>query len=119
MRVLIEQECAAVAGGHESECEQVVTTILIVGGAIGGGMVSGGPGALTGATIGGLAAQALAHPICKAIEKEGEETEEVGRELQNWFDNKYVSWFQTRGSNGPNQPKIYAPHELVPDGATY
>ena len=116
MRVLIEQECAAVAGGHESECEQTVTTILIVGGAIGGGMVSGGPGALTGATIGGLAAQALAHPICKAIE--GEE-EEVGPELQNWFDNKYDSWFQSRNSSNPNQPKIYAPHELVADGATY
>ncbi|MYA30747.1 MAG: hypothetical protein F4Y31_05880 [Gammaproteobacteria bacterium] len=73
MRLLLDQECAAVAGGHESECEQAVTLAFIVGGALAGAAVSGGGGALVGAAVGSHVADATAHYICSSDEESDEE----------------------------------------------
>ncbi len=71
MRVLINQECAAVAGGDQSECERnVMWAGAITGGVIGavaGGMAGGvgaAPGALAGAGTGGLIADLVGPGLC-------------------------------------------------------
>ena len=80
MRVLPDQECAAVAGGHESECETTVKTVAIVAGAITGavvgssaGGVGAGPGAIVGGSAGGLVAEVVAPAICRKPEKKEED----------------------------------------------
>ena len=71
MRVLLDTECAAVAGGHESECVQKTTAVGIAAGALIGGVAgasAGGvgalPGAVAGAGVGSLVAQVAAPPLC-------------------------------------------------------
>ena len=71
MRVLINQECAAVAGGGQSECERDVTVAgAITGGVIGAaaGSMAGGvgaaPGALGGAGVGALVGDLVGPTVC-------------------------------------------------------
>ena len=126
MRVLLDQECDAVAGGHQSACERAVTNAgIIAGAAIGaaGGAMAGGagilPGAVAGAGIGSLVAQVVAPFVCGAPEEEEEELEPVDPQVQNWSDNQHADWYQHRGSTGPAGNTIYGPHEYVVDGAKY
>ncbi len=71
MRVLINQECAAVAGGGQSECERNVelagmATGAVVGAAAGaaaGGIGAAG-GAIAGAGVGSLVANTVGPIFC-------------------------------------------------------
>lgn len=88
MRVLLDQECAAVAGGNPfegaedlsdagresflSSCEEAVTGACVTGGAfIGSAVGSGVPGvgtvggAIAGASAGQLVATVVAPPVCR------------------------------------------------------
>ena len=85
MRVLLDQECAAVAGGNAfadaeapdpssdlAACEEAVTTTAVVAGAyVGGtlGSAAGGmgavPGAIAGGSAGHLVATVAAPPYCR------------------------------------------------------
>ena len=85
MRVLFDQECAAVAGGNSfagaeapdpssdlAACEEAVTSTAIAAGAyVGGtlGSAAGGMGVVPGAVLGGgagqLVAQVAAPPYCR------------------------------------------------------
>lgn len=83
MRVLLNQECAAVAGGNQSECERNVelagiATGAVVGGVAGGlaGGVGAVPGALAGAGAGSLVAQVVGPPLCRWSKNEESEDEE-------------------------------------------
>lgn len=127
MRVLLDNECRAVAGGHNSACEQAVTTTLVAGGAITGAVLAspGGPtaaaGALVGAAVGSYIADATAHYICSSIEQsdEAEEEDYVEPEIQAWHDNQYGAWGANRLSNDWDDSRVYAPHDYVADGASY
>lgn len=113
MRVLLETECGAVAGGHKSTCEQAVTTTFIVAGAIGGAVVGNLPGALVGAGIGAYAADATAPYICAEIEKSRQEKEEeaaLEEERDALFEQQYVNWSQGTGSD---DFEVTGPHHLV------
>lgn len=85
MRVLLDQECAAVAGGNPfadaeapdpsadlAACEERVTSTAIVAGAYvgaavgaGAGGVGAGPGAIAGGSAGHLVATVAAPPMCR------------------------------------------------------
>ena len=121
MRELLDRECAAVAGGHQSDCEYVVTAVLIVGGGVAGGLATGGPGAAVGMGVGAVAAQVIARPYCAWVEKqeEEEEVDYVDPEVQDWHDNQYSAWHQSNASPNQHEPTVYAPHEYVADGASY
>ena len=117
MRVLIEQECAAVAGGHESECEESLKTALIVGGALMGAGFGGPGGALMGAGAGALAADAFGPGLC-SMGEDGEEEEQEGTddpELDALFMQQLVNWLQKTGY-GPNAT---GPHQLIVDQSGY
>ena len=114
MRVLIEQECAAVAGGHKSECEKSLKTALIVGGALMGVGWGGPGGALIGAGAGALAADAFGPGLCSMGRTEEEEEEQDGAddsELDALFTQQYVNWSQNSGYG----PDTTGPHQLVVD----
>ena len=113
MRLLLEQEYEAVAGGHESECEQTVKTIFIASGMLGGALGGTVPGAIAGGALGALVAEATGHYIC-AMGKDEEEEEQEGTddpELDAAFMQQYVNWRQNSGY-GPNAT---GPHQLVVD----
>ena len=113
MRLLLEQEYEAVAGGHESECEQTVKTILIASGMLGGALGGTVPGAIAGGALGALVAEATGHYIC-AMGKDDEEEEQDGTddpELDAAFMQQFVNWLQKTGY-GPNAT---GPHQLVVD----
>ena len=118
MRLLLEQEYEAVAGGHESECEQTVKTILIISGALGGALGGGGlPGGIAGGTYGALVAEVAAPYIC-AMGEGGEEEEQGGAddpELDASFMQQLVNWLQQTGY-GPN---VTGPHQLIVDQSSY
>lgn len=88
MRVLLDQECAAVAGGNPfagaedlsdagresftSGCEEAVTNTAIAAGATAGAIVGSGaggmgavPGAIAGGSAGHLVATVVAPPYCR------------------------------------------------------
>ena len=94
MRVLLDQECAAVAGGHQSACERNVTIAAVATGALIGAAAGGAVGAVGGAGTGSLIAQIVAPPLCSWAEgeQEEEEPEPVEPELQDWHDNQYAAW---------------------------
>ena len=127
MRVLLDNECGAVAGGHESACEQAVTTTLVVGGAVAGAVLAspGGPaaaaGALVGAAVGSYVADATAHYICSSFEQSGGEDQGdfVDPEIQDWHDNQYSAWHANGQSYGWDAQSVYAPHDYVADGSSY
>ena len=80
MRVLLDQECAAVAGGHESQCEKGVTSAAIVIGAGVGAIVGSGaggvgaiPGAIAGGSAGALVAEVVGPILCASEDEESEE----------------------------------------------
>ena len=85
MRLLLEQECAAVAGG-DGDVEACVrtTTLASIGfgavlGAAAGSAVGGAgaaPGAIGGAGVGALVAEVVAEPLCEWAHGEEEEEEE-------------------------------------------
>ncbi len=116
MRVLIEQECAAVAGGHKSECEESLKTALIVGGALMGAGFGGPGGALAGAAAGALAADAFGPGLCSMDRTDEDEDEGEGEddsEMDALFMQQYVNWRQNPGNSyGPNAT---GPHQLVVD----
>lgn len=74
MRLLIDHECGAVAGGGTSFCEQLVTTVFIVAGAA-GGSCAGGIGTIPGAAYGAVVAEATKGWICGTDDDESEEEE--------------------------------------------
>ncbi len=118
MRVLLDKECAAVAGGHESQCEADVTTAAIMtGAAIGAatGAAAGGvgaiPGAVAGAGVGSLVAQVAAPTFCSWFDDEEEEVDYVDPEVEAWSHSQYSAWHAGED--------VYAPHEYVADGASY
>ena len=84
MRLLLEQECAAVAGGDDVEACVRTTTLVAIGfGAAVGGVVGAaaggagaGPGAVGGAGVGALVAEVVAEPLCEWAYGEEEEEEE-------------------------------------------
>ena len=118
MRVLLEQEYEAVAGGDSPSCEQTVKTILIVSGAIGGGLGGGGlPGAILGGTYGSLVADATAPFICAmGKDEDEEEDEEVSEEeLAEIFEQEYVRWSQNSRLGNSYGRNITGPHQLVVD----
>lgn len=127
MRVLLDNECGAVGGGHDSACEQAVTTTMIAGGAMIGAVLAspGGPtaaaGALVGAAVGSYVADATAHYICSAFEQSSaaEEEDYVEPEIQDWHDNQYGAWGANRNAGGSDDSRVYAPHDYVTDGASY
>ena len=118
MRVLLEQEYEAVAGGHVSDCEQTVKTILIASGVLGGALGGGGiPGAIAGGALGALVAEATGHYIC-SMGEEQEEEEQDGTddpELDALFMQQYVKWLQNLGFGNSFGPKTTGPHQLVVD----
>lgn len=113
MRVLLEKECAAVAGGHKSECERKLTKALIVAGVI-GGAAGGIPGAIAGGGAGALLAEAFAYDLCAMSEAERaakeEEDQEIDPEVLQHFEQQYVNWL-LRGIGSD----ITGPHQLVVD----
>jgi len=121
MRVLLDKECAAVAGGHESQCVADVTTAAIMTGAAigaaagaGAGGVGAIPGAVAGAGVGSLVAQVAAPTFCSWFDGEesgGEEEEYVDPEVEAWSHSQYAAWHAGED--------VYAPHEYVADGASY
>lgn len=128
MRLLIDTECAAVAGGDAvSECVANVTTgAIITGAAIGGaaGAAAGGagvlPGAVAGAGTGSLVAQIVAEPLCRwAVGEDEEERDEVDPAIEDWTANQYASYNQSHYQDPYSSDRVYAPHEYVADGASY
>lgn len=118
MRVLIETECGSVAGGHESQCEQGVTTAAIVMGAGVGAIVGTGaggvglvPGAIAGGSAGALVAEVVGPPLCRWEEKRKEKEEEEAREERDaLFEQQYVNWSQGTGSDNF---EVTGPHQLI------
>lgn len=88
MRVLLDQECAAVAGGSQAECERNVELAGIATGAVIGGVAGGMafgvgavPGALAGAGVGSLVAQVAGPPLCRwDANRKSEDEESDGEE---------------------------------------
>lgn len=131
MRLLIDHECAAVAGGDAvSDCVDNVTTgAIITGAVIGGaaGCAAGGVGALSGAVAGAgtgsLVAQVVAEPFCRWAVGEEEERDPVDPEIEDWSANQYASYNQSQTTNYNPDPyssdQVYAPHQYVADGASY
>ena len=121
MRVLLDKECAAVAGGHESQCVADVTTAAIMTGTAIGAIAGAGaggvgaiPGAVTGAGVGSLVAQVVAEPFCSWAEEwesEEEDVDYVAPEVEAWSHSQYSAWHAGED--------VYAPHEYVADGASY
>ena len=112
MRVLHEQECAAVAGGHESECERGLKKALFVAGALAGGALGNLPGAAGGAGLGVAFAEAFGHEICAMDDHEGQGDEDedhgIDPEILKHFEQQFVNWWlRSFGSD------ITGPHELV------
>ena len=129
MRVLLDQECAAVAGGNPfadaadlsdasresflSSCEEAVTTACVTGGAfIGSAVGSGLPGlgtvggAIAGGSAGQLVATVVAPPLCRDA-----------------YDNRFGSGSGGGGSSTPvnsdqntsltgGTPEVYPPQRL-------
>ncbi len=128
MRVLLDRECAAVAGGHQSDCEYAITGVAISAGIVTGAIVgsaAGGlgaiPGGIAGGSAGALVGQIVARPYCSWAEKQEEEEDEdyVDPEVQDWHDNQYSAWHQSNASRNQHEPTVYAPHDYVADGASY
>lgn len=128
MRVLLDKECTAVAGGHESECVNNATAAGIATGAVIGGVAgaaAGGvgavPGAVGGGGVGSLVAQVVAPPLCRWAENRESEAEEdyVDPEVEAWNNNQYAAWHASRTNHGWGAQEVYAPHEYVADGASY
>ena len=88
MRVLLDQECAAVAGGSQAECERNVELAGIATGAVIGGVAGGMafgvgavPGTLAGAGVGSLVAQVAGPPLCRwDANRKSEDEESDGEE---------------------------------------
>lgn len=96
MRVLLDQECAAVAGGHESVCEEAITGICAAAGAVVGGIVGTGaggvglgPGAVGGFTAGAAIGEVVNGPICRWAESQKKSG--GGRAGGNWDEPSSLS----------------------------
>ena len=121
MRVLLDKECAAVAGGHESACVRNTTLAgMATGAGIGAiaGAAAGGvgaiPGGLGGSGVGATVAYAVAPTLCSWFggdESEEEEVDYVDPEVEAWSHSRYSAWHAGED--------VYAPHEYVADGASY
>ena len=126
MRVLLEQECTAVAGGDQADCEKKMKALFIANGAVAGGLsgavVFSIPGAIVGASAGGLAADMLAPMICSAIEKaeqaQGDDVE-IDPEIAEAFMQEYLAWSQQSAFPTSYGPDRTGPHELVVDTSSH
>ena len=118
MRVLLDTECAAIGGGHESACEQAVTSAAIIMGAGVGAIIgtgAGGAGAVPGAIVGGSAGALVAEvvgPIICANSEEEESNVEVGTASGNPFRSESVA---DSGVGGNSTFDSGAPLQLVVD----
>ncbi len=123
MRTLIEQECSAVAGGHQSECEHAVTSTLILAGGWTGFCVGSVPGAIAGAGAGALVAEIVARPLCEWDEKRKEEQEAEERldQAANRLQYQHSVWSSQGNYQGleGGQPTVAGGHQFVADGARY
>ena len=124
MRVLLDQECAVVAGGHESRCEEAITGVSAAAGGVVGGIVGTGaggvgavPGAVGGFTAGAAVGEVVNGPVCRWAETQPGKP--VDPRIKNWYVRKYLGWQQSRFSRNELQPGTYGPHELVADGSRY
>lgn len=109
MRVLLDNECVAVAGGHESECVQNVTTAAIATGFVCGAAAGGMAGAVAGAGVGSLVAQIVAEPLCRWAAGD-ESQEEYGEGSGGGFfpEATIGSGVEVEDSSLP----IHPPHQL-------
>ena len=120
MRVLLEKECGAVAGGHVSQCEQDFTAAAIaMGTGIGAiaGSGAGGlgaiPGAIAGGSAGALVGQVAGPPLCRWEARQQEKEEKALREERDaLFEQQYINWSQGTGSH---DFRVTGPHQLVVD----
>lgn len=128
MRLLLEQECAAVAGGNAfadatdlsdasresftSACEEAVTNTAIAAGATAGaiaGSAAGGVGAIPGAIMGGgaghLVGTVVAPPYCRHAYRNQYGSGDGGgsRSAGNWDENTSLSG---------GTPVLYPPQRL-------
>ena len=126
MRALLDQECAAVAGGNPfadaddlsdasresftSACEEAVTNTTIAAGATAGAIVgssAGGmgavPGAIAGASAGHLVGTVVAPPVCRHAYRNryGSGDEGGSRSPGNWDENTSL----TGGTPEPYPPQ--------------
>lgn len=114
MRVLLEQECAAVAGGHKSACERGAMKAFSVAGAVAGAAVGNLPGAIAGFAAGATFAEVFAYDLCGMDDHEDEggedEDHEIDPDVLQYFEQQFVNWWlRTIGSD------ITGPHQLVVD----
>lgn len=124
MRVLLEKECGAVAGGHESQCEQNFTAAAITMGAgigaiagSGAGGIGAIPGAIAGGSAGALVGEVAGPPLCRWEERQKEKEEEALRkERDALFEQQYVNWSQ---GTGTDDFEVTGPHQLVVDTNSY
>lgn len=125
MRVLLEQECTAVAGGDQEDCEKKMKALFIAGGLVAGGLsgaaVFSVPGAIVGGAAGGTLADMLGPTICEAIERAEAAAEEGDGEYDpaviEGFIQQLVAWSQRSVFPSGNNPS--GPHELVVDTSSY
>lgn len=123
MRPLIDHECAAVAGGDTSFCEQFVTTVFIVAGAA-GGSGAGGIGAIPGAAYGAVVAEATKGWICGTSDDDSGDSDDWGADHYNDGDHEGAGYSPPATGLGlvvdDSGPRTYAPHQLIvgspPDG---
>ena len=127
MRVLLEQECTAVAGGDQEDCEKKLKALFIANGIVAGGLSGAGlfsvPGAIVGGSAGGMLGDMLGPTICKIIEKAEAQTNEGDVEYDpaviEGFIQQLVAWSQRSvfpNSYGHNPT---GPHELVVNTSSF
>lgn len=109
MRVLLDQECAAVAGGSQAECERNVELAGIATGAVIGGVAGGMafgvgavPGTLAGAGVGSLVAQVAGPPLCRWAENQESQDEESDDEAGSASGNPFRAPSHPRTGVGGN-----------------
>lgn len=127
MRVLLDQECAAVAGGSQSECERNVELAGIATGAVIGGVagsmafgVGAVPGTLAGAGVGSLVAQVAGPPLCRWAANQESESEDSNVEEGSASGNPFRPTGQSQTDAGGNVSlDSGAPLQLVVNTSDY
>lgn len=124
MRVLLDQECAAVAGGSQAECERNVELAGIATGAVIGGVAGGMafgigavPGTLAGAGVGSLVAQVVGPPLCRWSENQESEDEDSGAE--EGASGTSGAWRPPGGVLSGGQPEVLPAYQLYVDTSSF
>ena len=109
MRVLLDQECTAVAGGSQAECERNVELAGIATGAVIGGVAGGMafgigavPGTLAGAGVGSLVAQVAGPPLCRWDENRRSEDDDSDVEEGSASGNPFRAPSHSQAGAGGN-----------------